>query len=302
MFRKNSATTENPPLFFNMLTASYDRRTIMKLTGTIQLLVIDPQNDFMDEPGAALRVAGATGDMRRLASLVSQIGKRISNICVTLDSHQVVDVGHPSFWCDQNGNSPQPFTMIRSSDIAKGVWLPRDTSITERMLRYAVALEQSGQYTIMVWPEHCLMGSVGHNVQPDLLRVLQSWERSNHSSVDFVTKGTNMYTEHYGALQAEVIDPADPDTALNTGLLQSMQPADIILVAGEASSHCVLSTVSQIVANLDKESIKKFVLLTDCMSPVAAVPGADFPAIALSWMKDMEQLGMRLATSTSLFV
>ena len=31
------------------------------------LLVIDPQNDFLDIPGAALPVSGANADMQRLA-------------------------------------------------------------------------------------------------------------------------------------------------------------------------------------------------------------------------------------------
>ena len=36
----------------------------------LQLLVIDPQNDFMDIAGAALPVPGASADMGRLADLV----------------------------------------------------------------------------------------------------------------------------------------------------------------------------------------------------------------------------------------
>lgn len=271
----------------------------MKNALNIQLLIIDPQNDFMDEPTSALRVAGATADMKRLAQLVSRIGKKLSDIHVTLDSHRVVDVGHPGFWRDQNGNNPSPFTMIKSDDIANGIWSPRDPMLVPRMLAYAQELERNGQYNVMVWPEHCLIGSPGHNVQPDLLSVLQVWERTEFASINYVTKGTNIYTEHYGALQAEVPDPKDPDTSLNTELLQMMEDADIILVAGEASSHCVLSTVNQIANNIGAEHVKKFVLLTDCMSPVGALPGVDFPAIASAWMKDMERKGMKLSTSTS---
>ncbi len=269
----------------------------MKTNLNIQLLVIDPQNDFMDEPNAALRVAGATADMKRLAAFVSRVGNKLSDIHVTLDSHRVIDVGHPGFWRDQNGSNPQAFTMVSSDDIANGIWTPRDPQLIPRMLSYARELAQSGKYSIMVWPEHCLIGSPGHNVQPDLLASLQAWERSEYASINYVTKGTNIYTEHYGALQAEVPDPQDPDTSLNSGLLQMMQQADIILVAGEASSHCVLSTVNQIAENIGAEHIKKFVLLTDCMSPVGALPGVDFPAIAKAWMLEMERKGMKLATS-----
>jgi nicotinamidase-related amidase len=265
----------------------------------VQLLVIDPQMDFMDEQGAALRVAGATDDMKRLAKFVTRVGKKLTDIHVTLDSHRVIDVGHPGFWRDQNGKSPNPFTMIMPDDIANGICSPRDPSLIPRMLAYSRELASKGQYNIMVWPEHCLIGSPGHNVQPDLLTALQEWERSEYASINYITKGTNIYTEHYGALQAEVPDPLDPDTSLNTSLLQMMQKADQVVVAGEASSHCVLSTVNQIAENIGEEHIKKFVLLTDCMSPVGALPGADFPAIAAEWMKNMEKKGMKLATSDS---
>ena len=97
---------------------------------------------------------------------------------------------------------------------------------------------------------------------------------------------------------AEVPDAEDPGTALNTAVLDMLSTADKIGIAGEASSHCVLTTVNQIAENIGTEHIKKFELITDCMSPVGAVPGGpDFPAIAADWLKDMQRLGMTLTTS-----
>lgn len=274
----------------------------MKNSNNVQMLIIDPQNDFMDEPSAALRVTGATSDMKRLAGFISKFSSQISGVNVTMDSHSAYDVGHPSFWHDQFGKTLSPFTMIKYEDIANGIILPSDLRLTSRMLSYAEELKRNGKYDVMVWPEHCLNGSPGHNVQQDLLHVLQAWERDELSSVNYITKGTNIYTEHYGALFAEVPDSQDPRTLLNVNLLSVLQNADMIIVAGEASSHCVLSTVNQIAANIGAEHIKKFVLLTDCMSPVAAIPGVDFPAIAVAWMKDMEQKGMKLATSDTFLI
>ena len=84
-----------------------------------------------------------------------------------------------------------------------------------------------------------------------------------------VIKGTNPYTEHYSALQAEVPDPQDPSTQLNTPLLERIAAADQVVIAGEASSHCVAYTVRDLFAHLPAENLKHFVLLTDCMSPVS---------------------------------
>ena len=56
----------------------------------VHLIIIDPQNDFCDQPGAALAVPGAVKDMERLAAFITKQGKRLSAIHCTLDSHQDV--------------------------------------------------------------------------------------------------------------------------------------------------------------------------------------------------------------------
>lgn len=266
---------------------------------SIHLVVIDPQNDFMDIPGANLPVTGATDDMKRLSLLIDRVGKRLADIHVTLDSHRVIDVGHSGMWRDENGKTPNPFTMISADDIKNNIWTPRNNSFRKRLLQYAQALEIGGKYQIMIWPEHCLIGTWGHNIQSDLFAALQRWERNEFANIDFVTKGTNAFTEHYGALMAEVPDPADPSTTLNTAFLDVLSSADIVAVAGEASSHCVLTTVNQIADNIGPDHIKKFHILTDCTSPVPQVGnGPDFPGIAKSWLKQMQTRGMTLTTST----
>lgn len=270
---------------------------------SVHLVIIDPQNDFMDNPDSALLVPGGNDDMRRLAALIDRIGPKLADIHVTLDSHQIIDVGHPGMWRDRDGNQPAPFTIITADDIRTGVHAPRLPELRARMLAYAEDLERQGNYPLMVWPEHCIIGTRGHNVQPELAQALADWERKNFANVGYVTKGTNTFTEHYGALQAEVPDPQDPGTALNTGFLTMLQQADIVLLSGEALSHCVKSTVDQIVANIGASEVSKFRILTDCTSPVPAVPGGpDFPAIAADWLQDMERRGMQLVTSTDVFV
>lgn len=266
----------------------------------VHLLVIDPQNDFCDIPGAALPVSGANADMKRLAAMIRRVGNKLDDIHVTLDSHRKIDVAHPGFWQDSQGKRPSPFTLISASDIENGLWTPRNPAFRNRALSYAKELEARGKYQLFIWPEHCLIGTWGHNVHSALNEELQRWSEEHFALVDYVTKGSNPFTEHYGALMAEVPDPEDPGTALNTAVLDMLAEADIVGVAGEASSHCVLTTVNQIAENIGAEHVKKFHLITDCMSPVGAVPGGpDFPAIASKWQMDMQKLGMKLITSTS---
>lgn len=269
---------------------------------SVHLVVIDPQKDFMDDPDSALPVPGANDDMNRLAAMVDRIGPKLEDIHVTLDSHRVIDVGHPGFWRNSDGDSPSPFTIITADDLTTGHWSPRNMEFRARMIDYAKSLERGGNYPLMVWPEHCIIGTPGHNVQTTLMQSLVKWERKNFANVNFVTKGTNAFTEHYGALQAEVPDANDPSTALNVEFLSMFSQADIILLAGEALSHCVLSTVNQIVNNIGDADVKKFRILTDCSSPVPQVgAGPDFPAIAQTWLQDMQSRGMELTTSTEVF-
>lgn len=269
----------------------------------VHLLIIDPQNDFMDQPLATLPVPGALRDMQRLAALIDRIGPKLQKIHVTLDSHHQVDIAHPAFWRDAAGASPPPFTIISVAAIKDGTWTPRRPDLRSYVLGYAERLQASGKYQLMVWPAHCLIGSWGHNIEVTLATALDRWSIARVRNIDFVTKGTNVLTEHYGALLAEVPIDNDPSTQLNGRFLSMLQEADVIVVAGEASSHCVMATVEQVADHIGEEHVKKFRLLTDCMSPVPAVTApygtviADFPAMADQFLNDMVARGMQLTTS-----
>ncbi len=262
----------------------------------IHLLVIDPQIDFCE--GGALAVPGATADMERLAAMVDRLGKRLADISVTLDSHHTVDIAHPGFWVDSQGTNPAPFTLIRAADIEAGTWTPRHPALRQRVLNYVRELERKKKFDLIVWPEHCEIGTPGAAVQPSLFAALKRWCKGEMAWINFVTKGSNPMTEHYSAVQAEVPDPEDPGTMLNAGLIKTLQDSDVILIAGEALSHCLKSTVEDIADNIGEEHVKKFVLLTDCTSSIPAAPGTpDFPAIAQDFIERLKARGMRTATS-----
>jgi nicotinamidase-related amidase len=269
------------------------------------LLIIDPQNDFCDLPegwratdplrnaptAPALPVSGAHADMLRLAALIDAGGEGIDRIVVTLDSHQRVDIAHPTFWQTGGGAAVNPFTAITAAEVRAGRFRPRDASALPRALDYLDALERAARYTLMVWPVHCEIGSWGHNVHAAVKAAYNRWEDRRLGVVQKVTKGENPWTEHYSALQAEVPDAADADTQLNTALIARLDEADRIVIAGEASSHCVKATVEHLAQHLPSRRLDKLVLLTDAMSPVTG-----FEAQAQSFLADLQRQGARLAT------
>jgi len=282
------------------------------MTARIQLLVIDPQNDFCDLPAAyrpidpliglplapALPVPGAHADMQRLASFIREAGDQIADMTVTLDSHLRLDIAHPTFWRRGDGAAVAPFTPITAAQVRAGEFQPRDAAALPRTLVYLDELEARGRYTLMVWPVHCEIGSWGHNVHADVKAACNLWQERQMRNVDVVAKGSNPWTEHYSAVQAEVPDAEDPGTQLNRGLIERLERADLLVIAGEASSHCVKATTEHIVANLQRTRAgraEKLVLLTDCMSPVAG-----FSAQHESFLRDLRERGARLATSQEL--
>jgi len=266
----------------------------------IQMLIIDPQVDFCS-PDGALYVPGADDDMKRLATFIRTHGEKISQIRVTLDCHNVVDVAHPAFWVNSDGETPDPFTIITSQDIKNATWLPFLPHLKDRMLNYVSTLEQQGNFPLCIWPPHCLIGTVGNSIYPDLSDALLEWQVRKPWNVDYVSKGSNIFTEHYGAIAAEVPVPNDPSTQINTRLIQNLLEADTIIVAGEAGSHCVKTTLEQIALKFGDDSyLQKIVLLTDAISPVIH-PDIDFPAIQESFIENMKSRGMRVSTTANFF-
>jgi len=261
----------------------------------IQLLIIDPQVDFMDGIcDGALAVPGAYDDMSRLAAMIERVTPKLADIHVTMDSHRLVDIAHPIWWMDATGKAPAPFTIIKVADVEAGIWQPRNPAFRKRSLDYVRQLEAQGNYPLCIWPPHCLIGTTGHAVHPELTRALRGWEEKRFGMVDYVTKGSNPWTEHYSAIQAEVPDPTDPSTSLNTQLLKAIQDADIIAIAGEALSHCVKSTVTDIANNIGDDYVKKFVFLTDASSNV---PG--FENFGADFLSAMQARGMQLSTTAT---
>jgi nicotinamidase-related amidase len=256
----------------------------------IHLIVIDPQHDFCD-PKGALYVKGADKDMERLAGMVKKLKRKLDDIHVTLDSHHLVHIAHPIFWKDAAGNNPKPFTIITAQDVRSGVWTTTKPGLFKKAKDYVEALEKNARYPLCIWPPHCLIGSQGQAVYPVLYEALQDWCR-DFAAVDFVTKGSNILTEHYSAIVADVPDANDPSTQMNVSFLNTINEADLVLLAGEARSHCLANTGRDACDYFsDNSLVKKLVLLTDATSDVTG-----FENLGEQFVKDMTARGMQTTT------
>jgi nicotinamidase/pyrazinamidase len=236
----------------------------------VHFLIIDPQHSFCD-PAGSLFVTGADGDMIRLGEAIRSLAHLVDDVHVTLDNHQLNHIAHPSRWRGKNGKPPAPFTEINPASLAAhgGEWRASNPALERLQVAYVQALYANKRYPLIIWPPHCLIGSVGATIVPPVATGLDYWAETRLATVDYVPKGTNPNTEHYSGVVADVQDPNDPTTHVNVRLINALEEADIILFAGEASSHCVANTCADVIDNFAKpEYASKLVLLEDCMSPV----------------------------------
>lgn len=292
------------------------------------LLIIDPQADFCS-PQGSLFVTGADQDAIRLGNFIERNKLAFDGIHVTMDSHHEFDIAHPIFWVNRFGDNPSVFTIITNEDIKTGKWQPSRSHLMEWALYYTAELEKKGRYPLCIWPPHCIIGRTekrnvldsngnnveiqvssqdgtdfgraikydfcGHAISEPVSTALSKWCNEKKKTINFISKGSNYKTEHYSAVKAEVVDPDDSLTDTNNGLLEPLYHADEVIVAGEALSHCVKSTMEDIFHNLGDSQIKKFILLTDCTSNVAGFEknGTDF-------VTKYMQKGMRVTESSKI--
>lgn len=253
------------------------------------LLIIDPQNDFCDVKGT-LCVPGADSDCARLTQMIKRLGNQLNSIHVTMDTHHLFHIAHPIFWMDRNGNAPVPYTIITSDKIQSGEFRTSVPQYQHYAADYVSTLEKTGKYSLCIWPPHCLIGSWGHDIFGTLSDSLIEWELSIPGRiVDYTYKGSNVRTEHYSAIRAEVSDAADPSSRTNFALIERLKGADNIAIAGEALSHCVANTVRDLITCIPAD---KLIVLTDVSSNV---PG--FEKLGADFLSEIERQGVRLMTS-----
>jgi len=289
----------------------------------IHLLLIDAQKDFCF-PEGSLYVGGRSGqgameDSQRLAEFIYRNLDTLTEITTTLDSHLPFQIFFASFWVDREGNALSPHREISAAEVRNGdvrpdpalagvlargdgAWLARQA------LDYCERLEKTGKYKLYLWPPHCVLGSDGHAMVGVLheARLFHAFARRAQSRVEI--KGEHPLTENYSVMSPEVTVSFDgaPMGQRNQSLLDRLLKEDVLLIAGEAASHCVKSSVEDLLEEIlrrDAALAKKVYLLTDCMSSVTVPDGkggflADFTPQAESALRRFEEAGMHRVKST----
>ena len=284
------------------------------------LMLIDVQNTFCI-PGFELYVGGRSGrgaveDNARLCEFIYRNLGNITQITATMDTHRAMQVFHAIFFVDKDGNHPAPYTDIHLSELLDSTWSFNPALATQfkiapeygqqMMVHYAEQLKKTGKYALTVWPYHAMLGGIGHALVASLEEALFFHTIARHSQTDIVTKGDTPFTENYSVVGPEVLTgPMDEILGKHDQrFIQQLQECDRLIVAGQAKSHCVAWTVSDLLDDImlaDPQLAKKVYLLEDCTSPVV-VPGVvdhtDAADAAYEWFASA---GMHIVKSTDAF-
>jgi nicotinamidase-related amidase len=289
----------------------------------LHLLLVDEQRDFC-LPEGALYVGGRSGtgaveDTRRVVAWIYRNLAGITRITTTLDTHLAYHVFFASFWVGRDGCPLVPFRTVTAAQVRAGEvrpapevasWLAGgdEAWLRAEVLHYCESLEREGKYQLYLWPPHCLAGGEGHALvgAVEEARLFHSWVRGAQSWTE--QKGSNPLTENYSVLRPEVLVRHDgkPLAERNDRLAEALLSSDVLAVAGQASSHCVRSTVEDLLAEIrlrDPGLASRVHLLVDCMSPVAVPDGrggfaADFTEEAERAMARFRDAGVHLVRST----
>lgn len=288
---------------------------------TVCLLAVDMQNTFCT-PGYELFVGGRSGngaveDTGRLCEFIYKNLNVITKIIPTMDTHRSLQIFHPVFLINANGEHPAPYSLISVDDIKVGRWkvnslvcesLGLDPVYAQKyLLHYATMLREGGKYNLTVWPYHAMLGGIGHALVSPLEEAMFFHGIARISQTDFQIKGNNPITEHYSVLGPEI----DTDmngaeiAAKNSALIESLIKYDAVIIAGEAKSHCVAWTVDDILREFrerDVNLLKKVYLLEDSTSPVV-IPGViDYSEEADKAFKKFSEAGMNIVKSTDVWI
>jgi nicotinamidase-related amidase len=287
LYEPNIAGFYNAGLSAFESPANQDSRRIL-------LWLVDVQIDFVfPAPIGNLPVPNAVEDTQRTIEWLYRNIQSVTHIAASLDTHMPFHIFYPSWWQNDKGEHPAPYTVITADEVQRGVW--KSITDPEWSAYYVETLESVGKKQLMIWPFHCMEGTPGRALVPALSEAIAYHSAARMDQPTYLTKGTIAHTEFYSVVEPEVKYPNHPDGGINVKFLEIISEFDLIYVAGQARSHCVLETMNSVMRHFGSrpEVIGKLRFLDDCTS---SIPG--FEQATEAQLAHFAKRGMRLVKST----
>lgn len=302
---------------------AFRKKHDVALAGTdrlkVALLPIDLMRTFCD-PKGQLYVGGRSGtgavdDTAKTCEFMYKNARVITRVFPTMDTHTRAQIFHPSFWVDASGNNPSPYTLISLDDVKSGKWRanpevayslgnPSGAPYLEAFgLHYVQRLTDEGKYALMVWPYHAMLGGCEHAFVPAFHEALFWHNALRESETGHQIKGGNPLTENYAVTHPEVL--ADHKGKgigqRNQRFLELLFNFDMVIICGEAKSHCVAWSIDGILTDIrarDPKLAERVYVVEDLSSPVVT-PQIDFTDMANAAYQRFADAGMNVVKSTT---
>ena len=255
----------------------------------VGLIVIDGQKDFVE--GGNLAVTGGNKALSNVARMIKRVKRDLYSIDCTMDAHHRHHIGHARMWINSKGEHPAPFiTMIKPADVigTEAIWRASNIAWQSRQPKYIQDLaKRNDEREVLglsriehcIWPEHCLIGTDGMSLQPELYTAICEWEDMKNRPANKTTKGSYIFAEHFSVFKAEVPDPSEPSTDVNMSLITELNKLDMLAWCGLAEDYCLMNSFIDFILQLSgndpttaKNIAKKMIFLEDGTASVGAVP------------------------------
>jgi nicotinamidase-related amidase len=147
-----------------------------------------------------------------------------------------------------------------------------------------------------------MLGGIGYALVSSIEEAIFFHTIARYSQPDFQIKGNIAQTENYSVLGPEVLKDAEGREIAqrNTRFIQTLLEFDVVIIAGQAKSHCVTWTIDDLLGDIlirDKKLAKKVYLLEDCTSPVVLPGVMDYTAQADAAFRRFAEAGMHVVQS-----
>ncbi|MED4072653.1 hypothetical protein [Priestia endophytica] len=242
--------------------SSKEKLPIEEKRKKVLFIGIDYQYDFMED--GALPVLGSHRDVENVTRFIYENLEKITNISVSLDTHEPSQIFHECWWENEQGEHPQPLTIITAEDVLTNKWNP----LYERgkSLKYVQNLEKYGKKQLCIWNYHCIKGTEGASLEGQFANMIHYHSSVHKTPIEKIVKGENPLSEMYGIIKSEHAEKDDT----NYSFLNRLKEYDKIIIAGEAKSHCVLESIKQITHYYrnDDNLTSNIIVLQDCMSSI----------------------------------
>jgi nicotinamidase-related amidase len=148
-----------------------------------------------------------------------------------------------------------------------------------------------------------MVGGIGHALVSSLEEALFFHTLARRRQTIFEIKGDNPLTENYSVLKPEVLDGPDgaPIARKNDRFIEELLDFDVIILAGEAKSHCLAWTIDDLLSEMqarDRAPAQNVYLLEDCTSPVVVEGVIDYTEQADAAFARFAAAGMYVVRST----